>query len=88
MLNLGFSLSLGVFYLMGYTSQDWPVPVSEWLILLSVELYALTYYFDLGNAYFIEQIKEVFGRRKNDYTLLEDDEETYSLDLYASNQST
>ena len=69
--NMTFSISMGVFYLMGFTSQDWPVSVSEWMVLLSVEFYTLTFFFDLGNSYFIEQVREDV-----EYTLiLEDDEE-------------
>ena len=82
LLNLTFSLSLGVFYLLGYQSTDWQVSVSEWLAVWMAEFYVLTFYWDLGNEFFIEQVKEFFGWRVKDmgrYQLV--NEEDFALDM-------
>lgn len=50
---------LGAFYLMGYTSLDWQVASVEWMSFLWGECYVMTFYFDLGDEYFVEQIREV-----------------------------
>ena len=50
--------------------------VSEWAAVLTVNLYALTFYWDLGEGYFIEQVHERLGawRSSGDERLDQDDE--------------
>lgn len=46
------------------------------------EFYVLTFYWDLGNEFFIEQVKEFFGWRVKDmgrYQLV--NEEDFALDM-------
>lgn len=57
-LDVIFSLSLGILLLQGYGSTDWQVAVCEWAAVLAVEFYLATFYWDLGDEYFIQQVKE------------------------------
>jgi len=50
---------LGAFYLVGYTSLDWQVALVEWMSFVFGELYIITFYFDLGDEYYVEQIREI-----------------------------
>jgi len=75
-------LSLGVLYLFGYRGKDWEVAVCEWTAVWTAEFYVLTFYWDLGDEFFVEQVKEYFGwqaRDKGQYKLVFDDE--YALEM-------
>ena len=83
LVNLTFSLSLGVLYLFGYKSTDWEVAVSEWTAVWAAEFYVVTFYWDLGDEYFVEQVKEFFGwqvRGKDQYKLIYDEEFALEMD--------
>lgn len=48
----------------------------------AAEFYVVTFYWDLGDEYFVEQVKEFFGwqvRDKGQYGLVYDDE--FALDM-------
>ena len=57
--NVFFSLYLGTLLVLGYSSNDWQVALSEWAAVLCANLYTLTFYWDLGDHYFIEQVQEL-----------------------------
>lgn len=83
LVNLTFSLSLGVLYVFGYRGDDWQVAVCEWTAVWAAEFYVLTFFWDLGDEYFVEQVKEFFGwqvRDKGRYNLLYDDELALEMD--------
>lgn len=82
LVNLTFSLALGVLYAFGYEGNDWEVAFTEWTAVWAAEFYVLTFYWDLGDEFFIEQVKEFFGmqvRDKGKYKLVYDDE--FALDM-------
>ena len=58
LLNVIFSLYLGLLLLQAYEDTDWQVAVCEWAAVLAVEFYLATFYWDLGDEYFIQQVKE------------------------------
>ena len=58
---LTFSLSLGVLSLFGNNTTDWEVAVSEWMAVWATELYIVTFYWDLGDEYYIEQVRRISG---------------------------
>lgn len=75
----GFSGALGVCYFVGLKSTDWPVAVCEWSAVIMTELYVITFYWDLGDEFFIEQIREYYAPGARAAALLQDDEQPMLL---------
>jgi len=64
---------------MGYGGDDWQVAVGEWSAVWSQQLYAFTFYWDLGDEYFIEQVREYFKWGDGQYELVQDDDTEHGL---------
>jgi len=58
LLNVFFTATLTVCFAIKLSPTHWLVPVSEWLAVFMTEAFALTFWFDLGDEFWIEQVKE------------------------------
>ena len=58
LVNVTFSLLLGLFLAKGYDNHTWQVATCEWTAVFAVEFYLATFYWDLGDEYVVKQVKD------------------------------